>query len=177
LRYYAIRPHGLAGMRQGRGTLRAIIVSLFALVGELGAHAQEWKFFEERDLGFRIELPETPMISQEPGSSGANLSISIGDLAIEISYAPSKDGLEFDAFLNEYQKEMVDLFALPLLERRSSAWNGFPAADLTLGAPGHYVLLRVISTSAFFMIIVASDRVPLTESSLVTRVLNSLSLF
>ena len=164
-------------MRRGRNFVCATIVSLFALVSETGATAPEWKAFEDRALGFRVELPGTPIISQEPVSDGTNLSISLGDLSIEIAHTLSKGGLEFEAFLSQYHKEMVALFNLPLLERRSFGWNGHPAADLILGAPGHYVLIRVISTSTFVIILIASDRVPLTESPLVTRVLNSLSLF
>jgi hypothetical protein len=170
-------PHGRAGMRRGRNFLRVIIVSLFALISETAAKAQEWKVFEDRTLGFRVELPGTPIVSQEPVSTGTNLSISVGDLSIEITHILSKDGLEFDAFISEYHKEMVDLFNLPELERRAFDWNGYPAADLILGAPGHYVLLRVISTPTFVMFLIASDRIPLTGSSVVTRVLNSLSLF
>ena len=163
-------------MRRVRNFLRAIIVSLFALISETEASAQEWKVFEDPTLGFRVELPGTPIVSQEPASAGINLSISVGDLSIEITHTLLKDGLEFDAFISEFHKEVVDLFNLPLLERRSFGWSGYPAADLILGAPGHFVLVRVISTSTFSMILIASDRIPLKGSPVVTRVLDSLSL-
>src|SRR5687767_8111726 len=90
IRYYANSSSWPVGMRRRRNVLRAIIVSLFALVSESGAHAQEWEVFEDQTLGFRVELPGTPIITQEPVSAATNLSISVGELSVEIIHTLSK---------------------------------------------------------------------------------------
>ena len=146
------------------------------MVSGKGADAQEWKVFEDRTLGFRVELPGTPSVSEEPTSVGKGVSVSHGDLSIDIAQIPLRDGLAFKPFIDEYQKEAVDLFKLPLLELRHFLWNSHPAADLALGAPGHYVLIRIISLHSFSIVLIASDSGPIIGSPIVTRVLDSLSL-
>jgi hypothetical protein len=157
--------------------LRAIAVLIFSLISNVGAESQDWKVLEDQTLGFRIELPGAPTLSRDPATGSFNLSLSVEDLSIEIAHMLTRDTFEFDAFVSEYKKEVVDLFNLPLLEQRSFVWNAHRAIDLTLSAPGHHVLVRLIAANTFVMIIVASDSNPLTESTVLARVLKSLSLF
>jgi hypothetical protein len=140
-----------------------------------------WHTVVRDDLGLRIELPGRPVFDTEPDydEDGTEYTVTtvgtvVGDLCIELSYVPLFRRMDFEAFIERYESDMTELFRLPFLGRQSLLWHGHPAADLAYGAPGHYVLIRYITTRMATIGVTASDRVPVQASPVVGRVLDSL---
>jgi hypothetical protein len=141
-----------------------------------------WHMVVRDDLGVRIELPGKPVIGSEPDhdEDGTEFAVTTigavaGDLSIELSHAPLFRRMDFEAFIARYESDMTELFRLPFLGRQSFSWHGHPAADLAYGAPGHYVLIRYITTRMATIGVTATDRVPVADSPVVRRVLESLA--
>jgi hypothetical protein len=172
-------------MSGGQTDVKAVITSkLRALIAGFFSSSSQprWHSVVRNDLGLRIDLPAKPVSETEPvyDEDGTEftvtlISASLGDLSIELSHAPLYRRIDFDAFVDRYKTDMADLFRLPFLGRRSFSWYGHPAADLTYGAPGHYVLIRFIAAGMATIGLTATDRVPVEASPVVQRVLDSLA--
>lgn len=156
---------------------RSLISTISAWFGQ-----PRWHTVVREDIGLRIDLPEKPVIGSEPefDEDGTEfmvtlISATLGDLFIELSHAPLYRRIDFEAFVDRYEKDMIEMFRLPFLGRRLFVWHGHQAADLVYGAPGHYVLIRFIATRMAAISLTVTDRVPVTEQPVLKRVLETLA--
>ena len=116
-----------------------------------------------------------PWDATEVKEKSVTLELWIEGLLIRVAHTKVTQRQTVDSAVESLHDAIAEIYGLPVLERRSFLWNGYPSADLLIGAPGQYVSVRSIVAPKFDLVILADSQMPTNESPIIARILDSLA--
>jgi len=142
------------------------------------ARAQDWQAYRREDLGFEVEMPGQPKLSEdknEDGWTSVDAEVTVGAMLFAVSHQSYRKAMTIPE-VTLAQRMAARHLGMSVVRERTFTINGFPALEFVMAGATFSQIIRIVSLgNSTVGLLVNGERAH--EQPEARRFLDSLKLF